>query len=371
MLSERFWSQALIVEVYTLHMFWLSLCALLWLGWLTGGNDYLLPVTAFCLGLGAGTHLTILVLAPALAVATVSSGKLQGSWRRCGGMMGLAFLAGFSVYGLLPIWAARGATPSWGDQRTVGGLWAHVSGQEYRYLAGIVPWSQRIGRLSFAVRDLLLQPGLAGLILAVGWGLPYCWRKQRPLALATGTVALGSLVFAISYGGADGSVYLLPWTWAWCVWGGVGLFDLGRSLRLERRTVALLLIMIVAGSSIWLLTTQYRALDLSADTTYRDQVIAQLEALPPAAILVTDDDAETFGAWYAQHALELRPDVLVVDTRLLARAWYRVQLAQQLGLPDEAPLCVVLAQPKQPVFEAQGTLVTRASAALLTGDCSI
>src|SRR5262249_1330266 len=123
-----------------------------------------------------------------------------------------------------PWWSARGVVPSWGDERTLAGLWAHVSGAEYRYLVGIVPWSQRLGRISFSPRDLLSQPGPVGLVLALWWGIPSLWRSARWAVVFSGVMAGISLIFAVSYGGADGTVYLLPWTWAWCLWAGVGAY---------------------------------------------------------------------------------------------------------------------------------------------------
>jgi hypothetical protein len=245
----------------------------------------------------------------------------------------------------------RGAIPSWGDQRTLAGFWAHVTGAEYRYLVGIVPWSQRLSRIGFALRDLLTQPGPVGLLLAIGWGIPTLWRTGRPLALWSATLALVSLTFAVTYGGADGTVYLLPWTWAWCVWAGVGAGALLASLvavdgRLQRGAVVGGLVMAL----VWTLVVQYPQMDLHRDTDTRDQALATLSALPRRALLVTADDASTFGTWYIQRALGARPDVAVIDYRLLPWPWYRSQLARVLGLADGQSVCASLQTSKRPIL---------------------
>lgn len=366
--GQRFWSQAIIPEVYATYMFWFSLSALLGVLWLRRRRAHLLWAAAFCLGLGTGAHLTILALGPAALVAGVARPGRRHHGMRVRPLLGAgaAFLCGAAIYGLLPLWAVRDVLPTWGDQRTLAGLWAHISGAEYRYLAGIVPWSQRIGRLSFAARDLLAQPGLVGLALAAFLGISYGWEHNRPFMLASATLALISLGFAVSYGGADGTVYLLPWTWAWSIWAGFGVkagLELVRRFRptpLATAAVAVALAVTLA----WTAIHQRPHLDLHADTSARDAVIAALQDLPQTAVYITDDDAQTFGTWYVQHTLGVRPDVLVVDTRLLARDWYRTQLKHALNIADGSSLCAALAAGSRPAYLPTGASGKTASEVL-------
>jgi hypothetical protein len=367
-LGERFWSQALIAEVYALHMFALSLVTLALLLWFQTGAWYWPGVGALALGFGTGTHLTILVLVPALLIAAMATPTRPVFPMRAGAIAGIGLLGGLSVYGLLPPWAARNAIPSWGNPGTFSGFWNHVSGAEYHYLSGIVPWNQRLGRVGFAARDLLRQPGPIALLLALWWGLPWGWRFLRPLSVLTAVIAGGSLLFAVSYGGVDGTVYLLPWTWAWTIWAGIGLFALLRSVGGSRHSRWLLLggvIVLVLGWGFW---TRHDRLDLRAETAYRDRMIAYLSAMPTDAVLLTTSDAETFGAWYVQKALEQRRDVVVVDTRLLARAWYRAQLAMEIGTPQEAVCSELVGAPRQ-VFTIRGDTLARVEASVLRQAC--
>lgn len=363
--GRRFWSQAIIPEVYATSMFWLSLSALLGVMWLRWHRAGFLWVAAFCLGIGTGAHLTILALGPAALVAGFTPPRRQHRRmpRRVLLGVGLAFLCGAAIYGLLPLWAMRDTVPTWGDQRTLAGLWAHISGAEYRYLAGIVPWSQRVGRLSFAARDLLVQPGWIGLSLAAFLGIAYGWEHNRPFMLATATLAFTSLLFAISYGGTDGTVYLLPWTWVWSIWAGFGV---KAGLELVRRSSPAPLATAAAaavllGTLAWTVIQQRLELDLHTDTSAREDAIAVLRDLPETALFVTNDDAQTFGAWYVQYTLGVRPDVLVVDRRLLARDWYRAQLRHALQVTDDASLCAALAAGNRPAHLPTGASGASAS----------
>ncbi|HYF62314.1 MAG TPA: hypothetical protein VD886_05830, partial [Herpetosiphonaceae bacterium] len=154
--------------------------------------------------------------------------------------------------------------------------------------------------------------------------------------------ALATLGWAISYGGADGAVYLLPLHLLGAFWAGLGaqvaLGWLGeRRPRLARW--ALLAPAILLALAAW----RAPAISLRGDTRLRDEALATLRRAPPDAILVSADDRPTFALWYAQQALAARPDVAVIDSRLWGRAWYRRRL------PCAGPELAGLAECRRPL----------------------
>lgn len=365
-LSPRLWSQTIIPEVYALQLLWLVLCAQLVLWWLRGGQRWTLLLAGVIVGLGLGVHLTLAAVVPAALLAWWASPRRPRIALRWLPVVVAALLAGLAVYGLLPIWASRRAVPSWGQANTAVGLWAHVSGAEYAYLVGIVPWPQRLARLSFAARDLLTQPGLYGLALALGWGWPYGWQRQRPLLVFSAAVAGCSLLFALSYGGADGTVYLLPWTWTWSLWAGLGVQGLlAAELPLPRRVVAAGLIAGIVLACGWQLHTYGPRLNLRDDHSERERIVAGLRDLPPHTVLLTAADADTFGIWYVQQALRLRLDVLALDLRLAQQPWYQQQIRAALQTPGASDLCAALHASGRPLYRWQAGQLSRASAAVV------
>ena len=92
-------------------------------------------------------------------------------------------------------------------------------------------------------------------------------------------------------------------------------------------------------------------------------MVARLGRLPPGALLLTEEDSATFGAWYVQTALGVRQDVLVVDTRLLAQAWYRAQVHGLLGAPQNQTLCDALQASGRPLYRlrADGNMAQESS----------
>ncbi|GAC1560940.1 MAG: hypothetical protein NVS2B7_35260 [Herpetosiphon sp.] len=362
MTTERLWGQATIVEVYAVYWFFLVLCVGLGYYWLLYGGRGTLFLASICIGLGLGTHLTLLAVVPGVAAGWLVMPRRQPITPSVVGIALGGFLCGISVFGLVPIWAQRHAIPSWGDAAELHGFWRQVSGGDYHYLVGIVPWSQRLGRIGFLARDLLDEPGIGATVLAAGWGVPYCWRHRRSLLALTGVLGLANAVFAIVYGAADGTVYLLPWTWSWCVWAGAGLYALTQQLA-DNEKLALgrfLLPAVVAGLLLWSGATKFTALNLSGDTSTRDEAQARLRSLPADAILYSDDDAPTFNSWYVQYVLKTRRDVQVVDTRLLTQHWYRGQLKRVLGFSQNVNLCSMLQNAQRPSLwvSASGEVAT-------------
>ncbi len=106
---------------------------------------------------------------------------------------------------------------------------------------------------------------------------------------------------------------------------------------------------------------RYPALNLRGDTSARDRATARLEGIEPDALLLTSDDAPTFGTWYVQTALGVRQDVVVVDVRLLDRPWYVAQLRRRLNLSAATPLCDALRGSDRPVYavDQNGSAMTQ------------
>jgi hypothetical protein len=67
------------------------------------------------------------------------------------------------------------------------------------------------------------------------------------------------------------------------------------------------------------------SLDISADDSAISFGKRALTNLPSEALLISEHDETTFSLWYRQ-ALGERPDVVVIDRRLLAYDWYQRQL---------------------------------------------
>ncbi len=351
--SGLFWSQSVITEVYTLHTFFLALSFWLLLRWRRYGGIGL-PLAGLAFGLGMGNHLTFLFLLPG-ALLFLALSRRRPTWPEgLGG--GILFLAGLAVYLYLPLRAAADPWLNWGDPRGWSAFWNHVSAAAYRGFFFQRPWPEVAGNLSATAGFLLRDFAPRGLVLGLA-GLFFLGRREsRTLLLLLSPAGLG-LLLALTYGGAGSEVHLLPLYLAWAIGYGMtaGVLALFLHGRFGPRVAGvafllplLCLLLIVPGWGRWALRD---------DPGPLPELGSILERLPPNSLLLTGQDEQTFPLWYAQVVEGFRPDVVIVDVRLLEWSWYRRQLPLRypgLLLPAEAegrwPEALLEANPGRPVL---------------------
>lgn len=220
--SQTFWSQAVIAEVYTLHLALLALVFLILLVWRERREDKYLFLAAFFCGLSMTNHLTSGLLIPAgLAfIALVRWRELAREKILLGGLG--SFLIGLSPYVYLPLRASQRLPEIREDPATLGGFRDMVSGgmfQEFMFAFGP---AELPGRLGLYGGYLLEQFPLA--LLAVGCaGAVYMLLRDRAAFALVGVVFSGSLVYALEYNVSDVYVFFLPTYLAIGVWVCSGL----------------------------------------------------------------------------------------------------------------------------------------------------
>lgn len=312
------WSQALITEVYTTAAFFVALA----LFFETRGLQREQP-EAFSVGMAWGlatsVHATLVLLAP-LWFAAPSIWKSRG--RTISPVLRL--LAGFGIgllpYALLPL---LGSWPQpWGDMRTVMGWWDVVSARLYwGYAFGLPPaeWPQRlfVWAVLFVRQFTPLGP-LLGLV-----GMVERWRQSR-WRLAGHMVACGVVMtLAFGYSTPDSHVYLVPLFPIAALLFGEGMAFVTQRGMPGWAGLVLPLILL-----LW----NWSALDVHRDYAAMDWLGRTLDRTPEHAVVVTmRDDGHLFALWYAQEALGMRRDVLVIDRDLWWQQSYRQFLFARTG----------------------------------------
>ncbi|MBN1179673.1 MAG: DUF2723 domain-containing protein [Anaerolineae bacterium] len=308
-LAPLFWSQALIVEVYAPAAFFAALA--IWLN-VRGSPAWWVGLAW---GVGTGVHPTLLFLAPLLLGDPRPRRLLQ---------VGLAALVGCGLmFGPVLLFRARVPSP-WADVTTLAGWWELVSGRLYRAYLLALPLAAVPARALAWVGLLLRQATSFGAVLA-GWGWGHLWRARRSLAVLAALSFAAANLYALTYDTADSLVYLVPFLPLAALGLGVGVARaaerVGRPLRW-----AFVLLPVLQAALFW------GQVDLSRDHAARDWADALLDGAPPQAVLLTAQDAHTFALWYAQEALAMRPDVVVLDADLWAHPPYRRLVGAALGL---------------------------------------
>jgi hypothetical protein len=342
-LSPLLWSQAVVTEVYALHA--LGVTLILWTLPLAPPPGLEAPwrsrLAGLIFGLALGNHATTaLLLPPWLAAAARQDGRWQPR-ALANRLLGLA--AGLCVYLYLPLSAAGHPPVNWGAPSSWEGFWWLVSGGGYRDMAFGLPGAFVLGRVQSWAALLIRQFGWLGLA-AAAYGLFMAPARGVRVKAVTGWLALSFSIFAIGYNTADSYAYLLPAFAAAATWLGLGAAaGLDAAARLRPASARRLARLAGAGGLAAALmlnaAAQWPRVDASRSVEAERYGRAVLADAPPAALIFTHGDRDTFALWYLHIALTERPDVAVIVEPLLGFPWYRDSLRRHnpgLVVADEA-----------------------------------
>ncbi len=353
------WGQAVIVEVYALHL--LLVAALLHLalratteerggigdsgigdsgggdgdgqgheGRGHGGHQRHLLLLAYGAGLTVGNHLSTIFLLPVLAIWILRAGG-SAALRRDGLRLALAFLAGASIYAYLPLRSALDPPLDWGDPaENLGAFYRHATGAVYRvwFLSGTAVAGKQLVRfielLTVEMTPLALLPAAAGLVIL--------WRRARRAAEATTLLFLLNVAYAINYDIHDIDSYFLPAFLVLALWAGTGigaafaaLVARGGATARRAPAVAAAALAVPVIAIAW----NFRAADQHTNHLVPDYTAAMFASLEPGAVILSRQwDHFCSAAIYEQLVRERRHDVTIVEKELLRRRWYLRQLGR-------------------------------------------
>jgi hypothetical protein len=360
--SETFWSQAIVAEVYTLHLLLLGLAWLLALRLHQGDPR---PRTVLALaattGLALANHWPLMVLAgPALLALA------WPSWRRLLGWQALAVggLATLAPYGWLFLRSQQQPAISFaGPLQSLHDLWDFVSRSGYaaidhRPLAGA---ADRLAFARFAGGEWLTGLTVAGALLAL-LGLAALWqRRQRAAALSLAWLAFAVsalLVLRLDFeyfaqSRAAFRVYLLTGHLGTALLLACGLELLARRTEGRgpvRHAPALVGTLLVAALATGSAAPNWRPGD-DWGGAYARAVLAEA---PADAVIVTDTDWSANALGYA-HFVEGRcPGCTLVHARGLLFPQRAFRPLRTTPAEQRAALAELLARGQRPVAYTEG-----------------
>jgi hypothetical protein len=316
--SPLYWSQAVIVEVYALQAFF-SVCFVLWLKQLTRQKakpDRKLAFLSIILGLGLGNHITLLLFFPAVFFA-----NRRANLHRSLKSLALVALSAIAIYAILPLRAAAFPPINWGNPQNFNGLVWLVSGQLYHGLAFGLPLAQVPARSAYWAGWWFTQFGAPGVLLGIAGMVKAVEDRQWDGLWIFGISSL----FSIGYLTNDSVVYLLPAALIFALWIGSG-FRLAWNLPGRMTLAGRLVVMLFCVLLVLRLPDTYRSVDPRGDDNASRFAESCLAGLPPAALVITQADSDTFPLWYAHFGLRQRLDVAVIVRGMAGFSWYRETL---------------------------------------------
>jgi hypothetical protein len=221
----------------------------------------------------------------------------------------------------------------WGNPRTFGAIWNHITGRQYQSMFALSPES--IGQQFVDFGSLALRefgwPWLPVWLLFAFAGFSFLFRKDRTLFWFLLLVVGFNLAFGMIYDIAeDKDAYYLPTFLCLAIAGAAGLRWLMAVSWLESRSY------VVAGIGLLSLTIPLRANwpfnNRSRYYLAHDYVENIFGSIEPSALLLTMDWQVASPMLYTRQIEGRRPDASVVDIQLCRRGWYFDYL--QRAYPD-------------------------------------
>ena len=334
------WSQAIITEVYALHMLLVAL-----LGWALFTPQARRWWLSVIVALGLAHHLTFFLLLPAVFYYRwrTNGGSWRVLWETTGSLV-TGVMAGLLIYGRIPLAAAimPPAPVNWGYPDNWDGFWWLISGAAYRSYLFNAPSSTILSRVAGWANTLTTQYTPVGLAIAL-LGLSHWDRHQSELRNFSLLWIIPVSIYSINYYTRDSAIYLLPVVWLMALWLGVGCVlildwakeDGTRLLKkirpqavawpLERVAIVLAVTLFIGlvGMTSWRWSTQTLRQDRQVDNFIAGVVMV----IDENSIIVSSADAETFALWYAAwgsgELLEKAPNVVLINYALYQFPWYQ------------------------------------------------
>jgi hypothetical protein len=210
--SYTFWTQAVIAEVYALHLALVGACLLALAAYERTPTVPRLALFFGVYALSFGNHLSMILLLVPFAVFLLMSAP-QPSMLLRPRIVALAVLSACVgalqyVPNLMAVWTAADAPPEWTAR--LGAFWFDVTKADWResMVLGITP-SDVPGRIGLFLFDARQQFGYVGLLIAV-LGAVALWRMSRPWAVLVILSYIINTAFAFSYNVGDPHAFFLP-----------------------------------------------------------------------------------------------------------------------------------------------------------------
>ena len=375
--SYTFWTQAIIAEVYALHLLLIGLvlAALLW--WDRRPSLSRLAVVFALYALSFGNHLMTVLLAPSiiLFIATSPGGLRLLFSPRVVMVAALAATAGASQYlwNLSYLWHLPDPPSSLASLLRT--FWFDVTKSDWRETMVMAVHESALKRRLWMYQfDLLQQIGLPGIALAAT-GLLWLLSRRRAalLIVSAWTVSAG---FAYTYNVGDAHVFFLPshqMVMLLCACGAAELLSLSRRAPGALRTAApIVTTMVVLAYPLWRAWDTWPAVDRHDDRRPVQWLSTLAHGLDERAVLLGDVNwqLENGFDYYQRH---LHPELnlghatdliltlpsLIHDNLTDGRAVFATPAARDLTVAAYGTLFTFTADPSvdaRPLVERLGAL---------------
>lgn len=328
--SKTFWFQSTSVEVYSLHMFLISLI-LLWLIKSFIGessekfslkNNWV--IFSVMLALGFSNHMTTLLILPGTAYLYFNKEKFSSnSFRKLGIMIFSFVILLVLIYSYLPIRASQNPNLNWGNPVDIERILRHVSGFQYQvWLFSSTESAKK--QLEYFISNLPNEYFLS-LILAV-IGILVSFRYSKKFFIFNFITFLTTVLYSINYDISDIDSYFLLAYISLANFILFGLLQVYRFLSAKKinQNIILIILFLFPASQ---LIRNFPEVNQSKTVVYENYTKSLMNSVTDDAMILSYQwDYFISPSYYYQLVENFKPEIAIVDKELLRRSWYFNQL---------------------------------------------
>ena len=328
-LSKTFWFQSTSVEVYSLHLFLITIIILaLVKAFLLSDKESSISkywiIFAITLALGFTNHMTTLLIIPGVAYLYFTKNGFSTKGIKQIIFMLLIFLPILIlIYSYLPIRASQSPIVNWGNPIEWERIIRHISGQQYQvWLFSSTEAAAK--QFNYFISNLPKEFFFSLLLSAAGFLVSFIY--ARKFFIFNIIVFLSTVLYSINYDINDiDSYFLLAYISLafFAVFGIVQLILFATKNKMQLIIPVSLLVLFV-GLQFY---SNYDAVNQRGNFIYEDYTKSILNTLPKNSIVFSYQwDYFISASYYFQSVEGYRKDVVVIDKELLRRSWYYNQL---------------------------------------------
>jgi hypothetical protein len=330
LVTQTLWTVATEAEVYTLHLFWVSLVLVLAERWMTTRRDGHLAALLFAYAAGFGNHMTMITLLPAMLVAVLVTRPgvlVTPKWIAIGIA---AAAAGALQYAFLWVRARQGA-PYREALRSIDPTWdqfvAAVTGSRHTedFFLGSGIKGLLFDRVGALVQQAAVEMLFPALVMAAVGAVAFVQQRMRTGAFLCAAAA-GVAFFAAAYEIPDWTINAIP---LWAIAGVTAA--VGLAAVLERRPAAgrAALAVVALGVAV---TIAYRLPDLTVASNPWDRG-PLVDRSPDGAIILTHGDSHYHAQQVTNYYRLGEPAIARRSIRMMSVTEYVLSLDVLRGSP--------------------------------------
>lgn len=321
--SKTFWFQSTSVEVYSLHLFLMSLILFFTVTAYYSNEKKHWYFLAIFLALGFSNHMTTVLLIPGIAFLFFKqNGFNKKSFLLIVKMLLVFFPILILVYSYLPLRALQNPILNWGNPIDFERFIRHVSGKQYQVWI-FSSFDAAKKQFVYFIESLPLELGYIGLVISL-IGIPFFIKRSKTIAIFLLINFIIAVSYSINYDIADIDSYFLL---AFVSLGLLSSFAIVLLIKNLPNKFYQLVFLIPS----FLIFINYSNVDKSNNYVFEDYTREIINSAGRDGIIFSYQwDYFISPSYYFQYVENYRPDVAIIDKELLRRSWYYNQLSHNM-----------------------------------------